>query len=50
VHGFVRSARNRRLPEVPSTSEDALRLATKLAVDAGDYERAALILDVLGRE
>jgi hypothetical protein len=34
-------------PEVPVTSEVALRLAIKLAVDAGEYERAALILDVL---
>jgi hypothetical protein len=32
---------------VPVTSEDALRLAIKLAVDAGEYERAAGVLDVL---
>jgi hypothetical protein len=34
---------------VPATSEEALRLAVKLAVDAGEYERAAGVLDVLGR-
>ena len=35
--------------EVPLTSGDALRLAIKLAVDAGEYERAAAVLDVLRR-
>ena len=39
----------RDAPEVPATSEEALRLAVKLAVDAGEYERAAGVLDVLGR-
>jgi hypothetical protein len=33
----------------PTTSADALRLAIKLAVDVGEYERAAAILDVLRR-
>jgi hypothetical protein len=33
----------------PSTSEDALRLAIKLAVDAGECHRAALLLEVLRR-
>ena len=33
--------------EVPTTSGDALRLAIKLAVDAGEYERAAALLDLL---
>ena len=28
---------------------DALRLAIKLAVDAGEYERAAALLDMLRR-
>jgi hypothetical protein len=36
-------------PEVPATSDDALRPAIKLAVDAGEYERAAVVLDVLRR-
>jgi hypothetical protein len=36
-------------PEVPATSEEALRLAIKLAVDAGEYERAAAVLDELRR-
>jgi hypothetical protein len=35
--------------EVPATSDDALRLALKLAVDAGEYERAAVVLDELRR-
>ena len=33
----------------PSTSEDALKLAIKLAVDGGEYERAAALLDVAKR-
>ena len=33
--------------QVPATSAAALRLAIKLAVDAGEYERAAVVLDVL---
>ena len=37
------------LTEVPATSGDALRFAVKLAVDAGEYERAAARLDVLRR-
>jgi hypothetical protein len=37
------------VPEVPSTSDAALRLAVKLAVDAGEYERAAAIVEVLMR-
>jgi hypothetical protein len=36
-------------PEVPTTSDGALRLALKLAVDAGDYERAAVVLEELRR-
>jgi hypothetical protein len=32
---------------VPTTSDGALRLAIKLAVDAGEYERAAALLEVL---
>jgi hypothetical protein len=31
------------------TSEDALRLSIKLAVDAGDYERAIILLEVAKR-
>jgi len=34
----------------PATSNDALRLAIKLAVDAGEYERAAALLDVARRK
>jgi hypothetical protein len=35
--------------QVPTTSDDALRLAVKLAVDAGEFDRAAAVLDVLRR-
>jgi hypothetical protein len=45
--GPLPSGRIAALPEVPATSEDALRLAIKLAVNAGEYERAAGVLDVL---
>jgi hypothetical protein len=31
----------------PTTADDAIRLAIKLAVDASDYERAAALLDVV---
>ena len=33
----------------PMTADEALRLAIKLAVDAGDYERAGALLDVAKR-
>jgi hypothetical protein len=33
----------------PMSADEALRLAIKLAVDAGDYERAAALLSVLKR-
>ncbi len=33
----------------PTTSDDAIKLAIKLAVDAGEYERAAALLDVAKR-
>jgi hypothetical protein len=33
----------------PSTSDEAIKLAIKLAVDAGDFERAAALLDVAKR-
>lgn len=33
----------------PATSDDALRLAIKLAVDAGEYERASALIDVAKR-
>jgi hypothetical protein len=33
----------------PTTSDDALRLAIKLAVDAGEYHRASELLDVAKR-
>jgi hypothetical protein len=33
----------------PMTSDDALRLAIKLAVDAGDFERATALLEVARR-
>ena len=36
-------------PQAPLTSDDALRLAIKLAIDAGEYERAGTVLDILRR-
>jgi hypothetical protein len=33
----------------PTTSDEALRLAIKLAVDAGQYERAASLIEVARR-
>jgi hypothetical protein len=33
----------------PCTSDEAIRLAIKLAVDAGDYEQAAALLDIAKR-
>jgi hypothetical protein len=33
----------------PATSDDAIKLAIKLAVDAGDYERASALIDVAKR-
>jgi hypothetical protein len=33
----------------PRTSDDAIKLAIKLAVDAGEYERATALLDVAKR-
>jgi hypothetical protein len=36
--------------DVPSTSTDALQLAVRLALDAGEYDRAAAVLDVLRRK
>ena len=33
----------------PTTSDEALRLAIKLAVDAGEYERAATLVEVARR-
>jgi hypothetical protein len=36
-------------PEVPTTSDEALRLAVKLAIDAGEYDRAAAVVDLLRR-
>jgi hypothetical protein len=38
-----------RETQAPTTSDEALRLAIKLAVDAGAYERAATLLDVARR-
>jgi hypothetical protein len=38
-----------RRSEMPGTSDEALRLAIKLAVDAGEYDRAAALLDVARR-
>ncbi len=34
---------------LPPTSTDAVRLAIKIAVDAGEYDRAAALLEVLSR-
>ena len=54
VLGLPASHASAALPPPPavageplSTSCDALRLAIKLAVDAGEYERAAALLDVI---
>jgi hypothetical protein len=33
----------------PETSDDAIKLAIKLAVDAGEYERASALLEVAKR-
>jgi hypothetical protein len=33
----------------PMTSDEALRLAIKVAVDAGDYDRATMLIDVAKR-
>ena len=38
-----------RSDRLPMTSEDALRLSIKLAVDTGDYERAIALLEVAKR-
>jgi hypothetical protein len=35
--------------QAPMSADEALRLAIKLAVDAGDYERAAALFSVLKR-
>jgi hypothetical protein len=37
------------LTDASMSADEALRLATKLAVDAGDYERAEALLKVLKR-
>jgi hypothetical protein len=42
-------APGRKLDGLPMTSDDALRLAIKLAVDAGDFERAIALLEVAKR-
>ena len=34
------------LTQSPTSSDEALRLALKLALDEGEYERAAALLDV----
>jgi hypothetical protein len=49
MHRFPPSPETAASPRVPVTSDDALRLAVKLAVDAGEYERAAGVLDELRR-
>jgi hypothetical protein len=33
----------------PTTSDDAIKVAIKLAIDAGEYDRAAALLDVVKR-
>jgi hypothetical protein len=38
-----------RAEPTPRTSDDAIKLAIKLAVDAGEYERAAALLDIAKR-
>ncbi len=42
-------ARTARPADAPTSVDDALRLAIKLAVDGGDYDRAAALLDVAKR-
>jgi hypothetical protein len=42
-------AAGQRSDGLPMTSEDALRLSIKLAVDSGDYERAIALLEVAKR-
>ena len=42
-------AAGQRSDGLPMTFEDALRLSIKLAVDAGDYERATALLEVAKR-
>ena len=37
------------ISEAPTTAEDAVRLAIKLAVEVGDYELASALLDVAKR-
>jgi hypothetical protein len=37
------------VPFGPTTSDEALWLAAKLAGDAGDYDRASSLLDMLKR-
>jgi len=38
-----------RVDDMPMTSEEALRLAIKLAVDESDFDRAAVLLDAAKR-
>jgi hypothetical protein len=35
------------LAAAPATTEDAIRLAAKMAIDAGQYERARALIDLL---
>jgi hypothetical protein len=49
LRGVEPAAASDVVTQVPRTSTDALRLAIKLAVDAEEYERAAVVLDVLMR-
>jgi hypothetical protein len=39
-----------RRPSVPTSVDDALRLAIRLAVEAGDYDRAAALLAIARRD
>jgi hypothetical protein len=34
-------------PSAPTNSDDAVRLAAKLAIDAGEYDRARALIDLL---
>lgn len=39
--------RRRVVSAVPATSDEAIRVAAKVAIDAGEYERARALLDLL---
>jgi hypothetical protein len=40
----------RQEPERRATTDDAIRVAAKVAIDAGDFARAQQLLEILGAE